>query len=50
LWILYFFTDDVLAFFQQCQGRKLLTGTCIFLVAGIVTAIKMSLEIALRTV
>ena len=50
LWILYFYTDDVLAFFQQPQNRKLLTGTCIFLAASVVTAIEISLEIALRTI
>ena len=50
LWILYFFTDDVLAFFQQYQERKLLKGSCIFLAAGAVVAIRIGLEIALRTI
>ena len=47
LWILYFFTDDVLAFFQQPQERKLMRGAWIGLAAGIAIAVKTGFEIAL---
>jgi hypothetical protein len=48
LWILYFFTDNVLAFFQQRRDRKLLMGSCVFLASGIATVVRIGLEIALR--
>jgi hypothetical protein len=50
LWFLYFFTNDVLAFFQRSQERKLLIACGVLLLGALLAGIKLAIAIWLRGV